>query len=111
MRASSRPRSEAMRARSTSSRAAISDFLQRLHAGDLELLHGPPAFEPGKLDGLLAHDVGALDVLGGDDIGFLHPTIGVCALGELGRDFDRTVLIGDLDDLAPFGVEYLARLR
>ena len=86
-------------------------LLQRLHARDLELLHGSPALETGKLDGLFAHDVGALDVLCCDDIGFLHPTIGFRALGELGRDFDRTVLIGDLNDLAPLGVEDLARLR
>ncbi len=60
---------------------------------------------------LFAHDVGALHMLGRDDIGFLHPAIGVGALGEFGRDLDRAVLIGNLHDFAAFGVEDVARLR
>ena len=59
---------------------------------------------------LFAHHVGAADVLGRDDIGFLDPPIGVRALGELGRNDDRTVLLGDLDHLAAFGIEHVARL-
>ena len=86
-------------------------FLQRLGAGNLELLHRAPAFEPGNVERLFAHDIGALHVLGGDDIGFLDPAIGVGAFGELGRDFDRAVLLGDLDDLAALDIENLARLR
>ena len=86
-------------------------FLQGLTAGDLELLDGAPALEPGRFERLLAHHVGTADLLGGDDIGLLHAPIGVCALGELGGDLDRAILLGDFDDLAPLDVENVARLR
>ena len=86
-------------------------FLQRLAARDLELLDRPLPFEPGEVEDLLAHDVGASDLLRGDDIGFLHPTIGVGALGELGRDLDRALLLGDFQDFPALDVEDIARLR
>src|ERR1700728_4084934 len=86
-------------------------LLQRLSAGDLELLQGAPAFEPGEFERLLAQNVGAPYMLRGDDIGFLHATIGVRSLRELGGDFDRTILLGDLDDLPAFDIEDVAGPR
>ena len=100
-----------MRARSIFLAGRDLGFLQRLHAGDFKLLHGPTAFQSGNVDRLLAHDVGALHLLGRDDIGFFHPPIGVGALGKDAGDFDRAVLIGDLHDFAAFDVEDVARLR
>ena len=86
-------------------------FLQRLGAGDLELLDRAPAFEPSDVEHLFAHNVGALDLLGRDNVGLLHPAVGVGALGELAGDFDRAILLGDLQHLAALDVEHVARLR
>src|SRR6516165_4417914 len=86
-------------------------FLQRLHPRDLELLDGAPPFEPRDVDRLFAHHVRAFHLLIGDDVGFLDPAVRIRALGELGRNFDRTALLGDLDDLAPIHIEDLPGLR
>ena len=51
------------------------------------------------------------DVLRRDDVGFLDPAVGVGALGKLGRDFDRAILLGDLHDLPALDLEDVARLR
>ena len=86
-------------------------FLQRLQARHFELLDRAAAFEPGNFQRLLSGHVGPLHLLIGDDIGFLHATVGFGALDELGRDFDRAVLIGDLHHLAALGIEHVAGLR
>ena len=75
------------------------------------MLHRPTAFEPGEIERLLAHHVGAAHLLRRDDIGFLDPAISVRAFRELGSDLDRTILFGDLDDLSALDVQHVARLR
>ena len=85
-------------------------LLQRLRPCHFELLDRAPAFEPGDVDRLLARDVGPADLLGSDDIGFLQAPIGIGAFHQLGGDLDRAVLLGHLDDLAPFDVEHVAGL-
>ena len=84
-------------------------LLQRLHARDLELLDRAPSLEARRVQRLLALDVAPLDLLRGDDFGLPHLTIGVDALGLLGRQRDRAVLVGDLDRLLLLDVEHFAR--
>ena len=86
-------------------------FLQRLRARHLKLLDRAPALEPGEVERLFAHHIGAAHLLGGDDIGLLHAPIRVGTLHQFGRDLDRAVLLGHLDDLAPLDIEHVARLR
>ena len=76
-------------------------FLQRLRAGDLELLDRAPALEPGDVERLLAHHVGAARPAGAATMSASFTrAVGVGALDQLGGDLDRAILLGDLHDLA-----------
>src|SRR5208283_1069535 len=80
-------------------------FLERLRAGDLELLHRAAAFQPREVDSLLAHDIGARHLLRRDDVGFLDPAVSIGPFGELGREFNRAILLGNLYDLPALDLE------
>ena len=84
-------------------------LLQRLHARDLQLLDRTPSLEAGRVQRLLTLDVALLDLLLGDDLGLPHKTVSADSLRPLGRQRDRTVLVGDLDRLLLLDVEHFAR--
>jgi len=92
MRASSRPRSEAIRARWTSSLEAIS-LLQGLDTRDFELFDHAPALQPGCFQRLLPRHFGGFDVATGDDLGLPDLAIGVDALGAFRRQRDDPLLV------------------
>jgi hypothetical protein len=96
-----------MRARSTSSREAISASCSAWNAGDFELLDRAPAGEPGGFERLFARDIRGLDFLARDDLGLLDLAVGVDALGALGGERDHALLVGDLDRLLLVDIEHL----
>ncbi len=79
------PRSEAMRARCTSSFAAISASCNAWTRRDFELLDHAPALQPGRFQRLLPRYFGGLDIAAGDDLGLLDLPVGVDALRALRR--------------------------
>ena len=93
------PRSEAMRARSTSSRAAISASCSACVRATSNCSTARRRSSRARSSDCSRTTSVRLDLLGGDDIGLLHAPIGVGALGELGGDLDRAVLLGDLETL------------
>src|SRR5256885_7461812 len=86
-------------------------LLQRLDAGDFELLGGATALQSCGVQRLLARNIGRLDLLACIDLCLLDLTVRVDALGPLGGERDHTILVGELDCLLLLNVEYLAGLR
>jgi hypothetical protein len=85
-------------------------FLERLDTGDLELFDGTSAFDPRRLQRMLARDIRGLDLPARDNLGLPDLAVGVDALGLLGRKRNDAVLVRDLDRLLVLDVEDFALL-